>query len=145
MDEKKAKEQETQEIEKIPYEDLRTEIVKRAPEKGRMLVYFQKKILDERYQSREELERKINEESSMILEIHLFDRSQEVRAIWSRRVEAYIYRCASQDQEKDCTETMSEQMDTKKGAMTVVNRLSYDGNGMIKIRDFRLIDGEVEV
>lgn len=150
MAEKILNESRERELETIPYDDLREEIVKRAPESGRMLAYFQKEVLDERYQSRKELEQKLKERNSMVLEIHLFDHCQEVRAIWSRRVGEYIYHPNHVEEEelrKDYSKSMVEQVVTKKekGNITIVNQLSYDKKGMITIEDFCLLDKGVEV
>lgn len=112
-----------------------------APHTGKYVAYYRKKVIYEKYDNLQSVLCKVKENLSSLLEIHVFDEEIEVRAIYSNRVKGFIYSYVSQN-ENELQESDSFYYEIVKGTdnedLKVTNIITYDENGMIQIRNYRL-------
>lgn len=119
--------------------------VQEAPEQGWMLAYFRKEILLDKYSSREDVRKHI--ENRELLELHLFDPHKEYRAIssQSRRYPAGVVEAIADFKlDQDATYVEECYLEAKFGKkIRICNHLNYDENGMLEIDNYRLVLEEV--
>lgn len=121
------------------YEKLKR--ISEAPECGQMLAYTRKKVIFQPYADPNEVKQILADEQ--ILELHLFDRDREYRAIASRspRFQDGVIETIA-DFPADCGSEIYEDtvaLENEFGtAITVLNHIHYDKNGMADIDNYRL-------
>lgn len=126
------------------YTDLKQ--ISSAPEQGQILAYTRKQIFFQPYADLEEVKQIL--EDSEILELHLFDSSQEYRAVASRspRFENGVIETVVQTEVNNANENYKEivALEEEFGEMiTVLNHVHYDSeSGMAHIDNYRLRMGE---
>lgn len=129
----------------MKYSDLHIE--EKAPHRGQLLVYTRTKVLFEKYADLNEVKNLLA--GKELLEVHLFDKNKEYRAVATRGKRKF----------KDCNNGVIEHeaefendemrvykenvlLDNKYktyGSITVLNHIDYDENGMAKFDDYRLV------
>lgn len=121
------------------YRDLKK--ISEAPDCGQMLAYTRKQVIFQSYANQDEVKQRLADEQ--ILELHLFDRDIEYRAIASRsmRFKGGVIETIV-DFPADCEEETYEDtvaLEKEFGlAITVLNHIHYDENGMANIDNYRL-------
>lgn len=124
-----------------------------APASGHLLAYTRREVIFRPYTSHTEVADLIGEDE--LLEIHMFDKDHEYRAITSessRYPQGYVEHIAvfpfSVDESADSTNRICEDvyredcvLEHGQGTLTVLNHLRYDENGMIEVDDYRLMMG----
>jgi len=116
---------------------------KNAPIEGYMLAYFPvKKVLFCPYHSLQEVVEVLGEEE--ILELHLFDRTKEYRAISTvskRFPDGVIETVADFSEEEAYSETVCLERqfaDVGAGKIRILNHIAYDRKGMACVDNYRL-------
>ena len=119
-----------------------------APESGIMLVYTRKKVIFERYQSLQQAGERLRGEE--ILEVHLFDKEKEYRALasQSKRFPGHfidkVFRVEEKD--KDCIysqEILLEMTEVNKTGMEKIqvnNHIPYSDTGMAVIDRYQFVE-----
>ena len=118
-----------------------------APSSGYLLAYCVKKVVFQKYDGLQSIEKIINtDENGTLLEIHLFDDNKEYRAVSTESSaygkEGFIEHVAGPEWDGETYEEIG--LIEKKfpkitdQTVTLVNHLSFDENGMAFIDDYRL-------
>ncbi len=119
-----------------------------APNLGYILAYTRKKVIFHSFTTLLELEQELLEEE--LLELHLFDRQKEYRAVSTRSkrypdgvIEAIVDFSEELEQEIYAEDILLET--PYKGKITVLHHLQYDEKtGMASVDNYRLLKKEVE-
>lgn len=115
----------------------------KAPQKGILLAYFRTKVIFDTY---EIVEKEIKSskygavQGEKLLELHLFNSEKEYRAVLSGG-NKYIQTEICRESDGDTIEEemyLSEKFQKFGDKLKVVNLLSYDDSGMIRIENYRL-------
>lgn len=122
-----------------------------APQKGFMLVYTRQKIIFKEYSDIKDVEKLL--ENIELLEVHMFDENKEYRAVsttgnreFENSAEGAIEHIA--DFKSDATTEygvykdnilLDKSFGVEHKSVTVLNKVSYDDNGMANIDDYRLV------
>lgn len=123
-------------------EDLK-EMKAGAPKCGYMLAYLRTKVLFEAYPDLEHVNARLK--GNEILELHLFHKEKEYRAIASEslRFPGGVIEHTAEWGEDLNVYTEDILLEDSKKKIRVLNHLIYDENGMITIDDYRLyVEGE---
>lgn len=122
--------------------------IDKAPESGHMLIYTRDGMIFKPYENRNDLVKEI--EGKGILEIHLFDKVKEYRAVFSTsksRTEESVYiehiaKFDINETDDDIPAVFSETAfleDEMGQSITVLNHISFDKDtGMAYVDDYRL-------
>lgn len=119
-----------------------------APDSGCYLIYTRKNVLIGKYNSKDEALQLLDEHyNDTILESHFFNNVKEYRNILSksRCFHGYIehvadFKVEENDVFVDSTLLDKEASDKMKArVLKVLNKVSYDNNGMAFIDDYRLV------
>lgn len=121
------------------YRDLKK--ISEAPDQGQMLAYTRKQVIFQPYANPDEVKQMLADEQ--ILELHLFDRDREYRAITSHspRFEGGVIETIADFPAENENETYEDTVALEKEfgtAITVLNHIHYDENGMADIDNYRL-------
>lgn len=124
-----------------------------APASGQLLAYTRGEVIFRPYSSHAEVTEMIGDVE--LLEIHMFDKDREYRAIMSessRYPDGCVEHIAdfpfsgeqsSDSANKICDDVYREDcvLEHGQGELSVLNHLRYDKNGMIEVDDYRLMMG----
>ena len=125
--------------------------INEAPESGQMLAYTREKVFFKPYLGIDEVKEEFTNQN--LLELHLFDRNKEYRAIASEsvryRMDGYVdtvsdFRSDEKD-ESGAEAVYSESVLLENGGrITVLNHLKFDEEtGMAYVDDYRLVMEDV--
>ncbi len=111
--------------------------IEEAPDRGYVLAYTRKKVIDHAYDKREDICRELQNEE--LLELHLFDADKEYRAV---RSESHRFK----DGFKECLADFKDSVYTAKSfleggnaVISTICHIAYDpDNGMAYIDNYRL-------
>ena len=124
------------------------QVEQKAPESGYLLAYTRSGVIFQSYASLDALDGVLQEE---LLELHLFDRDKEYRAIASiveQDVHAIIHVADFSSSDKDYVyqeriklepSAVRKDQGITTDTITVLNHISYDEFGMAQIDDYRLM------
>lgn len=115
------------------------QITSQAPASGQMLAYLRKAVIFQPYASLDQVREILGQDD--ILELHLFNCEKEYRCISSeskRNQNGVIEHVAEFKYDTNTVYTERPFLESG-GKITVLNHLSYDGNGMAAIDDYRLM------
>lgn len=120
-----------------------------APKQGQLLIYARDKVMFQGYTSLEQVEKLC--EGKEILEVHLFDREKEYRALSStgsraKRTSGVIEytACFPYDKENVFMEKQILEMEargSKTASIIVLNHISYNESGLASVDDYRMMMG----
>lgn len=129
----------------MKYNDLHIE--ERAPHSGQVLAYTRTKVLFEKYTDLNKVKELLD--GKELLEVHLFDKNKEYRAVATRGKRKFdncndgvIEHEANFADNKEEVYKEAVLLDKKYsayGSITVLNHIDYDELGMAKFDDYRLI------
>lgn len=121
--------------------------IEEAPKQGTMLIYTQKEVFFKPYQSLSDVENAVGEQE--ILEIHLFDKEREYRALssQSRRFAKHYIDNVFMIEEKDKDhiyqqEILLENENLNGKKIRVNSYISYNSAGMAVIDNYQLVEVE---
>lgn len=120
--------------------------IEHAPEPGIMLVYTRKKVIFERYQSLQQAGERLRGEE--ILEVHLFDKEKEYRALasQSKRFPGHFIDKVFRAEDEDCIysqEILLETTEVNKTGMKKVqvnNHITFSETGMAVIDRYQFVE-----
>ncbi|MCC8149983.1 MAG: hypothetical protein LIO96_00560 [Lachnospiraceae bacterium] len=114
-----------------------------APERGQMLLYTRRSVLFRTYEDKAEIADNLADQE--LLEVHLFDRKKEYRAIATRspRFPQGMIETVADFPENEESAVYRELvlLEKGKGVITVLNHIAYDKNGMASVDNYRLTMG----
>lgn len=118
--------------------------IKDAPKSGWMLLYLRNQVKFQPYSSVQEVEDMTGEQE--ILELHLFDKSKEYRAISteSKRFKDGVIEHIADFADDENRVYRQKTLLEDGSALTVLNLLRFDERGMAVIDDYRLVYEEVK-
>ena len=119
-------------------EILNSESFAKAPDAGWTLAYYRKKVVFEKYESKEKLVKKISLLGDL-LELRLFDESSEYRVISSESKRfplGYIEHFCDFPNDPECVYKENVNLESG-GTISVLNHLSFEG-GTAFVDDVRL-------
>lgn len=119
-----------------------------APQAGTMLIYTREKVFFEQYESLQEVEERVKEKE--ILEVHLFDKEKEYRALatQSKRFSGNFIDKVFRAEEEDEDHIYSQEilLETRKEdrlgmkKIWVNDHITYSDTGMAVIDNYRLVE-----
>lgn len=118
-----------------------------APESGYILAYTRQKVIFEPYKNELDLEKYLGEPE--LLEVHLFDKDKEYRAIsseskrFNKHFVEHVAKFDCTDSSKIFCEKVFLEDQWKNKELIVFNHVAYDDNGMAAIDDYRLLVSEM--
>lgn len=122
--------------------------IKDAPKSGIMLIYARDGVIFERYQSLQEVGKRVN--GKELLEVHLFDGEREYRALssQSKRFTAHfidnVFIAEKKDEDsiysQDILLETGEENKTGINKIRVDNHILYNDTGMALIDNYRLVE-----
>lgn len=122
--------------------------IEHAPKSGIMLIYTRKEVIFERYQSLQDVEKRVNGQE--IMEVHLFDKEKEYRALasQSKRFSGHfidkVFRAEEKDQDRIYSQEIlletAEESKTGMKKIQVNNHITYSDTGMAVIDNYRLVE-----
>lgn len=111
-----------------------------APKSGQMLAYTRKQVIFQPYSKPEEVEQALSD--AEVLELHLFDRDREYRAVASRSPrfpDGVIETAAEFAEDRDVYKETAALEEEFGKAITVLNHIHFDqDSGMGHIDNYRL-------
>ncbi|MCD8149040.1 MAG: hypothetical protein LUE92_05625 [Clostridiales bacterium] len=114
--------------------------VENAPERGQMLLYTRRSVLFQEYADKAEIGKNLADQE--LLEVHLFDREKEYRAIATRspRFPGGIIETVADfpENEEDAIYRESVLLEKGEGVITVLNHIVYDKKGMASMDNYRM-------
>lgn len=119
---------------------------KEAPESGYILAYTRQEVIFKPYKNELDLEKNLGEQE--LLEVHLFNREKEYRAIsseskrFSEHFVEYIADFDCKDPSKIFREKTKLEKEWSNRELIVLNHVAYDDDGMAAIDDYRLLVSE---
>lgn len=130
----------------IKYNDL--DVNNKAPANGQLLAYTRTQVLFEKYENLDKVKELINDQE--LLELHLFDKDKEYRAVATREKRKFdnckngIIEYVSDfvNKEEIYSETILLENKYKGyGSIKVLNHIQYDDekSGMAEFDDYRLV------
>lgn len=134
----------------------KSKVISKAPDEGYLLIYTRKQVYFEKYTSFNNVEDRFK--GVDLLEIHLFDEKKEYRALTTeskRFEEGFVdhftdFYSESVDEKKMNPYLYIEELELEKSKqkidiipikerLKVLNKISYDENGMIIVDDYRFV------
>lgn len=114
-----------------------------APTKGTALVYTRDKVQMFDYYDLSQVKEEYKNDD--LVEIHLFDREKEYRAVKSvsRRYKGAVVAVLDFPNDENVYEEKTELIDGEY-CLTILNHISYDQDGLLSIDMYRLVKGEKE-
>ncbi len=129
----------------MKYSDLHIE--EKAPYRGQLLAYTRTQVLFEKYADLNEIKNLLD--GKELLEVHLFDKNKEYRAVATRGkrkfdgcndgVIEYVADFACNEEKVYKENVLLDNKYKTYGSITVLNHIDYGETGMAKFDDYRLI------